>query len=248
MAGFSLPNGSLPAADYGVQVAENYTRASGTGAAAAIVAGTVALLIQVFPLVTPALMKIALRRTSHPIDGDENSEGAGLIDVYSAYEYLKQYLNVGSIYKFPLTAPLVYPGALVSIDSLNISRTESYKSNWQYWDSAVMMSTQAMMTAAIIANSSTPNFSEIFLPLNQFGVSYVLEKDPSSGNEGLLGAIDLESLLRNPEHKSFHWFSEFEVLRELHLASDLSTGLEQHRRYAGVLEYGPLLVVLVAET
>ncbi len=249
--GFVLPNGTLNAPDYGTPVAENYTMASGTGAAAAIVAGAIALLIQVFPTVTPELMKIALRRTARPILSDENSEGAGLLDVYAAYEYLKLYLDLGSIYKFPLTAPLVYPGALVSLDSLNISRTESLlpgKENWQYWDSAVMMSSQAMMTAAVIANGTDLNFTELFLPLNQFGVSYNLAKDPYQGAGGLLGAIDLESLLPSPDNKSFHWLSEFEVLREMHLASDLSMGAEQSRRYASVLQYGPLLLIVVAET
>jgi len=251
--GFSLPNGSLPSANYGTPITENenenYTRASGTGAAAAVVAGAIALLIQVFPTVTPALMKIALRRTARPILGDENAEGAGLIDVYAAYDYLNRYLEIGSIYNFPVSAPLVYPGALLSIDSLNISEDYSLDPDWQYWDSAVMMSTQAMMTAAIIVNGSATNFSQVFLPLNQFGVCYNLEKDPSSGNGGLMGAIDLESLLPNPgDNKSFHWLSEFQVLREMHLASDLSMGREQYRRYAGVLEFGPLMLIIVAET
>ncbi len=248
-AGFTLPNGTLNAPDYGTPVEENYTRASGTGAAAAVVAGAIALLIQVFPTVTPAMMKIALRRSAHPILGDENSEGAGLIDVYAAYEYLRQYLDISAIYKFPASAPLVYPGAVFSIDALNISQAYApFYADWQYWDSAVMLSSQAMMTASIIVNGSDVNSTQIFLPLNQFGVSYNLAKDSNQSSGGLLGAIDLESLLPNPDNKSFHWLSEFEVLREMHLASDEAIGSEQGLRYASVLSYGPLLVILVAET
>ncbi|HMF34195.1 MAG TPA: DUF4350 domain-containing protein [Candidatus Lokiarchaeia archaeon] len=246
-SGITLPNGSLPTPNYGTPVGDNYTMASGTAAAAAVVAGAIALLIQVFPSVTPELMKIALMRTAHPITGNENVEGAGLIDVYAAYLYLQQYLEMSSIYKFPVTAPVLYPGIVESVDSQNYSSVYNSTPGWQYWDSAMLLSTQAMMTAAVVMNASDFNFTMVDLPLNQFGVLYNYPVESSSGT-GLLGEINLNDLLPSPDNNSFHWLSEFQVLRELHLAMDQPMGSEQYLRYVGALEYGPLMVILVVET
>jgi subtilisin family serine protease len=62
-----------------------YTRASGTSMATPHVAGTVALLLEVFPHLTPAQVKERLMDTAKDLGLDENAQGEGRADAYQAY-------------------------------------------------------------------------------------------------------------------------------------------------------------------
>ncbi|MHA1792264.1 MAG: S8 family serine peptidase [Promethearchaeota archaeon] len=69
----------------------NYTTASTTGAAAAFVAGVASLLIQDFKFARPEIIKDALIRTAHDLNLNSNAQGAGITDIFSAWNYLKEH-------------------------------------------------------------------------------------------------------------------------------------------------------------
>jgi serine protease AprX len=74
------PEGRLPGDDSG-----RFFRGSGTSQAAAVVSGSVALILQARPTLTPDQVKALLMRSADPLE--ENSEpamGAGVVDVKSA--------------------------------------------------------------------------------------------------------------------------------------------------------------------
>jgi serine protease AprX len=62
-----------------------YTRASGTSMATPHAAGTVALLLEVFPHLTPAQVKERLMDTAKDLGLDKNAQGEGRADAYQAY-------------------------------------------------------------------------------------------------------------------------------------------------------------------
>jgi serine protease AprX len=62
-------------------------RGSGTSQAAAVVSGSVALLLQAYPTLTPDQVKYALTSTADPISGaSTEAAGAGTLDLTKAYE------------------------------------------------------------------------------------------------------------------------------------------------------------------
>jgi subtilisin family serine protease len=73
---------------FGTAINENYTQASTTAASAAITAGAASLLLQGNRFTTPECMSIALRRGAVSIENEPNIEGAGLLNVTSAYNEL----------------------------------------------------------------------------------------------------------------------------------------------------------------
>ncbi|GAB4317869.1 MAG: hypothetical protein Kow0069_20750 [Promethearchaeota archaeon] len=234
-----IPADAFPRPVYGEVVAENYTRSSGTGAAAAVVAGVVALLLEAFPLATPHLIREALQRTARPISGDENAEGAGLVDAVGAFQFLDRRLGSGRIPSFPLTAPLLYPGAVTSVDTYNLSSNSSaWPAGYRAYDSGLLLSTQAMASVAFVTNVSDANFTTVHLPLNQFGVRFTSE----------YASEPLVPLLEPVTGERFVWLSQFDVLREMHLVTEQGpVGPEQYTRYAGVLRYEHLLALVTVD-
>ena len=238
----NLPNLSeltqnIPTTQYGEILASqpNYTRASGTGVAAAVVAGAAAVLISAFPLASPELIRMALINGAVSItqNHDLNSEGAGLINLPSAYNWLKNIFgDPQSIRKDLISAPLFYPGFVSTNDIMNVSRYnyEDFGSEYVGSDITALMSSQAMMTALIVSNISDPdmaaNFSTFHLPLNQFGLKYNTSENKTE----------------------FHWFSEFNVVRELSQGISLNIYQEGYLRYTGVLEFKGIYIAVVIET
>ncbi|MHA1731408.1 MAG: DUF4350 domain-containing protein [Promethearchaeota archaeon] len=245
MLGFSfggaIPADSFPTPEYGEPVNENYTRASGTGAASAVVAGGVAILLQAFPLATPELIRIALEKTAVKLGNDENTEGAGLIDLVSAYQYLERYMAAGEIESFPISSPLVYPGVVMSADVYNITGNTSvdeWPDDFFGYDTGLMISTQLMASTAFVTNVSDTNFTAIHLPLNQFGVKFTSDYN----------STPLVPMMEPVTGERFAWFSQFNVLREMHIVTEQGPmGPEQYMRYAGVLQYEHLLALVTVE-
>ncbi|RLD77642.1 MAG: hypothetical protein DRJ15_13135 [Bacteroidetes bacterium] len=93
-----------------------------------------------------------------------------------------------------------------------------------------------MMAALLTTNSSDPynssigygNLTSIHLPINQFGIEY--------------------SLSEQPDNSQFHWFSEFNVVREMHQCINDIFYQEGYSRYSGVLELQGLYVAVLVET
>lgn len=226
--GFTLPENIIPRPNYGTPINENYTKSSGTGAAAAVVAGALALLIQAFPLANPELLRTAICKTAKPILNDQNSEGSGLINVSAAYDYLNNLLGQSNFRKIPYSVPLPYIGVISTSNSSNWDQTllgqPLNMENINAYDMNTLFSTQGLMDATLITNGTsneTLDFIQIHMPLNQFGLFF-------NG--------------RN------HWFSEFQVVRELHQMTTINIGDEDYNRYIGVLELNGLYVIITVDT
>ncbi|MHA1340276.1 MAG: DUF4350 domain-containing protein [Promethearchaeota archaeon] len=225
---FVLPDNMVPVPVYGTPINENYTRNSGTGAAAAVVAGAIALLIQAFPLANPQIIRNAICETANPITNDLNSEGSGVINISAAYDYLYSYFGNNPYETLPFSVPLIYGGVVYNSNTsswnetalgqpINMSQVHAY-------DMATIISTQALMDAVIILNGTTNetlNFTQIHMPLNQFGLRF----------DGRI-----------------HWLSEFKVARELHQMSTVNAEDEDYNRYIGILEFNGIYVVIIIET
>ena len=234
---------TIPKTEYGEEVPnqENYTRASGTGAAAAVVAGAAAILMSAFPLATPVLIQQALMESAISITADQdlNVEGTGLVNIPTAFAWLDKKFNPNQFDFIPSSIPLIYPGIISTSDIRNVSDLAYSSNDLDPYEISAIFSTQAMMSALIVLNSSknateqvdqefTTNSSSIHLPLNQFGLEYSLSDDENT--------------------TIFHWFSEFNVIREMHQLINEMIYREGYNRYAGVLEIDGLYAVIIAET
>ena len=72
-------------------VSQPYLRLSGTSMAAPVVAGTVALMVQAAPLLTPNAIKAILQFTAEPrADVDQSTQGAGLLNPRGAVALARQ--------------------------------------------------------------------------------------------------------------------------------------------------------------
>jgi serine protease AprX len=72
-----------------------YLSLSGTSMAAPVVTGTVALILQANPALTPAAVKTILRHTAHANPAyDARTQGAGFLDAKAAIELAAQYTPV----------------------------------------------------------------------------------------------------------------------------------------------------------
>jgi hypothetical protein len=221
---FSIPDGLFPQPNYGEPIDENYTRSSGTGAAAAVVAGAIALLIDAFPLANPYLLRNAICDTASSITGNLNQEGNGLINVSAAYNWLYSYFGKTQYTKLPYSVPLIYTGFITTRDSQNWTANQTDLTDITAYDMTALFSTQAMMSAIILTNGTsaeTLNFTQIHLALNQFGLQY--------------------------ENRT-HWFSEFQIAREFHQMSTVDMGDEDYNRYLGILELNGLYVSVTVES
>ncbi len=221
---FSLPEGVFPTPQYGIPIDENYTRNSGTGAAAAIVAGCVALLIEAFPLANPQLIRTALSDSCTPILGDFNTEGCGLVNVSAAYDFLFNYFGNNQFTKIPYSAPLIYTGFISTSDTSNWTESlnSSEMTEVNNYDLNAIVSTQLLFDAIFVSNGTDQiDFTQIHLPINQFGFDYG-------------GRV--------------HWLSEFTVLREFHQISTVNIGEDDYNRFLGILELNGLIVTVIIET
>ncbi|MHA2000464.1 MAG: S8 family serine peptidase [Promethearchaeota archaeon] len=232
---------TFPKSTYGEPLSYNgnYTRASGTGPAAAVVAGAVAILLSAFPMVTPALIHQSIMETATPIhiEQDLNSEGKGLINVEAAFNWLDKYFQTHQDQLSPTSAPLLYPG-IVSTKNISIYGDGTLPSNYyqgiQTYDISGVMSSQGMMDMIISTNSSVnpnsnvtmENLTAIHLPLNQFGLCFSL----------------------NSSSSEFHWFSEFNVIREMHQCINNIYYADGYKRYSSILELKGLYTVMNLET
>ncbi|MCP4760884.1 MAG: S8 family serine peptidase [archaeon] len=232
---FSMPDGLFPKPTYGTPINTNYTKNSGTGAAAAVVAGALALLIEAFPLANPQLLRTAICDTARSITGILNQEGCGILNVSAAYNFLFEYFGESNFQKQPFSLPLIYMGVISTSNSSDWNVTdplnpnpigESNISNINCYEMNALFSTQALMDAVIITNTSggsneTMDFTQIHLPFNQFGLQF----DGSN-----------------------HWFSEFLVVREFHQMTQTNIGEDDYNRYLGILELNGLYVTVILES
>ena len=63
-----------------------YFELSGTSMAAGVVSGSVALLLEQDPTLTPATVKARLMRSARKIPGDSTAVGAGVLDIGAALD------------------------------------------------------------------------------------------------------------------------------------------------------------------
>ncbi len=77
-------------------VSGNLFRGSGTSEAAAVVSGSVALLLQAYPTLTPDQVKFALTSTADPLkNADEMAAGAGTLDLTEALQTARRLTGNG---------------------------------------------------------------------------------------------------------------------------------------------------------
>ncbi|MBD3353321.1 MAG: S8 family serine peptidase, partial [Candidatus Lokiarchaeota archaeon] len=224
----SLPDNLFPRPAYGTPINENYTKSSGTGAATAVVAGCLALLIEAFPLANPQLLTTAICNTAYPISEDLNAEGSGLINVSAAYDYLHAIFGEENYERLAFSVPLPYAGIISTSNSSQWNETALGQSldmnSINAYDMNTIFSTQALMDAVVLTNGTseeTLDFVQIHTPLNQFGLRY---------------------------EDRVHWFSEFRVVKEFHQMTTINLGDEDYNRYIGILGLNGLYVVVIVET
>lgn len=70
-------------------VSDEYLELSGTSMAAAVVSGTVALMLSDDPTLSPATVKARLMRSVRKIAGDPIEVGAGVLDIEKALDKLE---------------------------------------------------------------------------------------------------------------------------------------------------------------
>ncbi len=217
---FYIPEGTFPEPEYGTTINENYTMASSTGAAAAVVSGAIALLLEVFPLATPELLRYALVSTTIQVSNDKNTVGAGLINIYAAYNFLLDYFTAKQYNVLNLPAPLIYPGVIYSQDSMSLTNSPNRPSDLHVYDISALLSSQIMLPILMINNGSDFNFTTIHLLLNQFGLRY--------------------------DNSRTNWFSEFNVIREMHQITLEPVGYEKYKRYLSILKVEDIELYIVA--
>lgn len=206
---------------FGTTYDVNYTRASGTGGAAAVVAGVCALLLQAFPQVTPEVLMVALMNTAVPLEGENpNTQGAGLIDAVSTYNYLSTYFSQRTVDIFPITAQSLFTGTVDNVDNLEVSQSDERPDDWQALDLRSTYTTHGV-ALALLTNQTDFNVSSAHLILSSFGVGY---------------------------NGTFQWLALMEVLKELRQVTSEPIGESSYQRYSGVLANDDVYVVPTVES
>ncbi len=224
-----IPSGTLeasateafPRPTFGDVVQENYSRASGTSGAAAIVAGAAALLLQEFPQASPEVLRIALTSSATPISGDRSAEGSGLVDVAAARAFLREFFQPKEVDVFPIPSQAIYAGMVSASDSLNISEDPNRPENWTAVDSMLLYSTHSLGSILMINQTDFENATDLHLLLSLWGVSY---------------------------NDKFQWLLEFTVLKELYQVTIQGVGASQYLRYVGILTNDDIYVVTAINT
>ncbi|MHA1148894.1 MAG: S8 family peptidase [Promethearchaeota archaeon] len=223
---FSIPSFEVEVPVYGTPLDENYTLISSSTASTAIVAGVCAVLISLFPLANPELIKLSLMKTATSMIGDSSADGSGLINATAAALWLKKYTQNNYTIGTRIPQTTIYPGVITSGDWRNVTGETTTPKDWDPYNIYVMASTQAMMPAMFIVNgTSSANFSamDIHLPLNQFVLSF---------------------------NDSSYMFSELEVYRELgNITNYYGYDDGDYCRWAGILGLNnELFIVVIIET
>ncbi|TXT59686.1 MAG: putative Subtilisin [Promethearchaeota archaeon] len=209
---FPVPSFEVDVPDFGKPINENYTIVSSTTAATAVVSGACAVLLSLFPLATPELVKLSLMKTASPINSKDNAIGSGLINTNAAALWLKDYLSMNYTIGTRIPQGSIYPGMVINADYQNLTDTPDQPENMSTYNSFALTSTQSMMSALFITNGSlfeNYNNSDLHLPLNQFALSF---------------------------NSSHYLFSDLLVLRELANSTSYSGYDESgYARWTGVL-------------
>ncbi len=147
--------------------------------AAAIVVGAIAILMGVFPSITPEMIKIAIMKTASPLSpiSNPNEEGFGLLDLPAAIIFLQQYYEVD---EFPdrVTTINPYPGIITNLDLLEMQGNSELINSSQDINLFAITGNQALMTAMVCMNQTqlqsleNGSIPDIHLPINIFGFSY----------------------------------------------------------------------------
>ncbi len=159
---------------------ENLILISGTGASAAIVAGISAILISIFPAVTPDLLKIALMKTAQAtsMSAIPNSEGSGLINLTAAAIFLQSYIETPDFFNTRVQSDSQYPGFILNADLFELAGVSVPQtfSNDQFSVIGITGSYALLMALAIFNKSNIDsNFEQLpdlHLPLSSYGFSY----------------------------------------------------------------------------
>ena len=127
----------------------NYTYSSGTSFSCPITAGAAALLWEIFPFANNMELIDALKQTADNAVNPNNEYGWGIIDLYSAYEYLApKYTFSASFYINDGTNPLAYAQVILNTNQ-RLSDLNGYtvfeqilaSENIKYWISKPGFST-----------------------------------------------------------------------------------------------------------
>ncbi|MEM1658527.1 MAG: S8 family serine peptidase [Candidatus Jordarchaeales archaeon] len=155
--GFNISIPQLEPGGYGTPIDEYYVVSSSTAAAAAYVAGLAAILLQLSMYASPESVKIAFMRTAVDLGESPNVQGAGLVDPYSAYSYLK---SKGGI-SLDLHVRTYTPGLTPAPLFVNGTGVSSY----------CLVGSYGTFVAMSLSNR-TANFNSSHILYGMFGVSY----------------------------------------------------------------------------
>ncbi|MHA1144801.1 MAG: S8 family serine peptidase [Candidatus Helarchaeota archaeon] len=146
---YDLPfnvSGIISFSTYGTRIPNtNYSIANGTAAAAAYVAGVVALLLQQDQFLDPESVKMILQETASPLKmgSDHDAWGAGLINITRAQEYLTQNNLTSNLNTTRVFTPMLfYDGGLSN--SNNASNITLLLSN--YGSNVVLLNQSVLST------------------------------------------------------------------------------------------------------
>jgi len=155
--GFNISIPQFNLTGYGTPIDENYTVASTTAAAAAYVAGLSALLLQSSMYAGPESIKITLLKSAVDLGEPPSIQGAGLVNPYSAYSYLKSKGGI-SLNLDRRTYTIGLPPAPLFVNGTDLS-------------SYCLVGSCGTFTAMLLSNN-TSGFNSSHLLQGIFGVSH----------------------------------------------------------------------------
>ncbi|WP_457558595.1 S8 family serine peptidase [Candidatus Harpocratesius sp.] len=164
-----------------VSQTENFTLVSGTGASTAIVAGISAILLSIFPSVTPDLLKIALMKSAQPtsLSAITNSEGFGLVNLTAAAIYLQSYIDSPDFFETRIQSDSQFPGFILNADIFDLAGLSVPRIfNNDRFSILGITGSYALLLAFAIFNKThvESNFEnllpDLHLPMASYGFSY----------------------------------------------------------------------------